>query len=138
VYSADFRKHYMLEDDAWKYDIMPEILDGHNVMDFVDPDIEAKLDALEREEEELQRQAEEAGESEEHSIFPKPHFHCFVFVVLYMKHWFLDIFVLLFQTRASIGAYCRGGRAHIGRTPRRSKDAVPRSNARCRSRRRIG
>jgi nucleolar GTP-binding protein len=64
VYSADFRKNYDLEDDAWKYDIMPEILDGHNVLDFVDPDIEAKLDALEREEEELMRAAEAAGAAE--------------------------------------------------------------------------
>uniref|UniRef100_A0A7S0NA15 Nucleolar GTP-binding protein 1 n=1 Tax=Pyramimonas obovata TaxID=1411642 RepID=A0A7S0NA15_9CHLO len=62
VYSADFRKNYMLENDDWKYDIMPEILDGHNVLDFVDPDIEAKLDELEREEEELQRLAEEEGQ----------------------------------------------------------------------------
>mmetsp|Transcript_18243 Transcript_18243/g.25283 ORF Transcript_18243/g.25283 Transcript_18243/m.25283 type:complete len:672 (+) Transcript_18243:130-2145(+) len=61
VYSADFRKNYMLEKDEWKYDIMPEILDGHNVLDFIDPDIEAKLDELQREEDELQRQAELAG-----------------------------------------------------------------------------
>lgn len=33
---------------------MPEILDGHNIIDFVDPDIEAKLAELEREEEELE------------------------------------------------------------------------------------
>eukprot|EP00884_Botryococcus_braunii_P011877 jgi/Botrbrau1/20690/Bobra.0058s0020.1 len=52
VYSADMRKHYMLQDDDWKYDIMPEIMNGHNVLDFVDPDIEARLEALEREEEE--------------------------------------------------------------------------------------
>ncbi|KAK3281987.1 hypothetical protein CYMTET_10256 [Cymbomonas tetramitiformis] len=64
VYSADFRKNYLLEDESWKYDIMPEILDGHNIMDFVDPDIEAKLAELEREEEELQAAAEAAGEVE--------------------------------------------------------------------------
>ena len=29
-------------------DVMPEIMDGKNVADFVDPDIAAKLDALER------------------------------------------------------------------------------------------
>lgn len=52
VYSADMRKHYLLQDDSWKYDIMPEIMNGHNIQDFVDPDIEAKLEALEREEEE--------------------------------------------------------------------------------------
>lgn len=51
VYSADLRKGYLLEDDEWKYDVMPEILDGHNVADFVDADVEAKLAELEREEE---------------------------------------------------------------------------------------
>jgi nucleolar GTP-binding protein len=32
---------------------MPEIMDGKNVADFIDPDIEEKLEALEREEEKL-------------------------------------------------------------------------------------
>ena len=54
VYSADLRKHYQLRSDDWKYDVMPELLDGHNVMDFVDPDIDARLAELEREEEELE------------------------------------------------------------------------------------
>jgi nucleolar GTP-binding protein len=44
---------YMLENDDWKYDIMPEIMDGKNVADFVDPEIHARLEALEKEEEEL-------------------------------------------------------------------------------------
>ena len=43
----------MLRNDEWKNDIMPEILDGHNVADFIDPDILEKLDELEREEERL-------------------------------------------------------------------------------------
>ncbi|KAG9445421.1 hypothetical protein H6P81_016761 [Aristolochia fimbriata] len=50
VYSASLRKHYILADDGWKEDIMPEILDGHNVYDFVDPDILQRLEELEREE----------------------------------------------------------------------------------------
>lgn len=54
MYSADLRKHYDLADPSWKYDIMPEIADGHNVLDFVDPDIDAKLAELEREEAELE------------------------------------------------------------------------------------
>jgi nucleolar GTP-binding protein len=37
-------------------DVMPEIVDGKNVADFIDPDIVEKLDALEREEERLQEQ----------------------------------------------------------------------------------
>ena len=53
VYSADLRKAYRLKSDEWKYDILPEIIDGHNVADFVDADIEARLAALEREEDAL-------------------------------------------------------------------------------------
>ncbi|GAB2293259.1 hypothetical protein Dimus_027464 [Dionaea muscipula] len=50
VYSASLKKHYILANDEWKEDIMPEILDGHNVFDFVDPDILQRLAELEREE----------------------------------------------------------------------------------------
>ncbi|XP_077215397.1 nucleolar GTP-binding protein 1-like [Tasmannia lanceolata] len=50
VYSANLRKNYILADDEWKEDIMPEILDGHNVYDFVDADILQRLEELEREE----------------------------------------------------------------------------------------
>lgn len=51
VYSMDWRKLYELRKDEWKYDIMPEIVDGKNIADFVDPDIESKLRQLELEEE---------------------------------------------------------------------------------------
>lgn len=44
----------MLEDPEWKNDIMPEIMDGKNIADFIDPDILDKLEALEREEEKLE------------------------------------------------------------------------------------
>ncbi|KAF8406489.1 hypothetical protein HHK36_008578 [Tetracentron sinense] len=50
VYSASLKKHYILAHDEWKEDIMPEILDGHNVYDFIDPDILQRLEELEREE----------------------------------------------------------------------------------------
>ncbi|KAL7261054.1 hypothetical protein ACSBR1_006664 [Camellia fascicularis] len=50
VYSASLRKHYILANDEWKEDIMREIFDGHNVYDFVDPDILQRLEELEREE----------------------------------------------------------------------------------------
>ena len=33
---------------------MPEIMDGKNIADFIDPDVLEKLDALEREEEKLE------------------------------------------------------------------------------------
>lgn len=50
VYSASLKKHYILADDEWKEDIIPEIIDGHNVADFMDPDILERLEELEREE----------------------------------------------------------------------------------------
>lgn len=37
-------------------DIIPEIMEGKNIADFIDPDIAEKLEALEREEEQLQAQ----------------------------------------------------------------------------------
>ncbi len=50
----DHRELFDLKDPQWRFDIVPEILDGHNVMDFVDADIDARLAELEREEEELE------------------------------------------------------------------------------------
>ena len=45
---------YILANPEWKMDRMPEIIDGKNIADFIDPDISEKLEALEREEEKLQ------------------------------------------------------------------------------------
>ena len=47
------RDKYILDNDEWRYDTIPEIYNGMNVADFVDANIEEKLAALEREEEEL-------------------------------------------------------------------------------------
>lgn len=49
-FSIDWRKDYLLADESWKYHTIPEIMDGKNIADFVDPDILEKLDALEQEE----------------------------------------------------------------------------------------
>mmetsp|Transcript_63363 Transcript_63363/g.182367 ORF Transcript_63363/g.182367 Transcript_63363/m.182367 type:complete len:648 (+) Transcript_63363:85-2028(+) len=57
VYSVDMWKRAQLTDPSWKYDVVPEIMDGHNVYDFVDPDIDRKLAELEREEELLMKEA---------------------------------------------------------------------------------
>ncbi|GAA5891431.1 hypothetical protein JCM5296_006526 [Sporobolomyces johnsonii] len=55
VFSTDLKKNYMLANDEWKYDVMPEIQDGKNVADFIDPDILQKLEELEAEEERLEK-----------------------------------------------------------------------------------
>jgi nucleolar GTP-binding protein len=54
VYNVDLKDKYLLENDEWKHDKIPEVFDGKNVYDFIDPDIEAKLAALEEEEEKLE------------------------------------------------------------------------------------
>ncbi|KAJ2255428.1 Nucleolar GTP-binding protein 1 [Coemansia sp. RSA 455] len=53
VYNIDLKKRYMLASDEWRHDVIPEIMNGKNVADFIDPDIEEKLAELEREEERL-------------------------------------------------------------------------------------
>jgi nucleolar GTP-binding protein len=49
-YLLDLQKNYDLPEDQ-KYDIVPETWQGHNIADFIDPDIMEKLEALEKEEE---------------------------------------------------------------------------------------
>ncbi|CAN0343616.1 unnamed protein product [Ascophyllum nodosum] len=58
VYSCDYRKYYDLKEDTWKLDRIPEIMDGKNVADYVDEDIDAKLALLEQEEDQLQAEAQ--------------------------------------------------------------------------------
>lgn len=43
------QEHYILPEE-WKYDLIPEIMNGKNIADFVDPDIWEKLEEIEREE----------------------------------------------------------------------------------------
>jgi nucleolar GTP-binding protein len=63
VFNVDLKGRYLLDDEAWKHDKVPEVFNGKNVYDFIDPDIEAKLAALEEEEEKLE--AEGHYESDE-------------------------------------------------------------------------
>lgn len=70
VFNVDLRADYLLKDPAWKYDKVPELLDGKNVYDYIDPDIDAKLQALEEEEEKLEKEGfydseEDIDDSEE-------------------------------------------------------------------------
>lgn len=61
---------WLLEDPDWKYDVQPELLDGKNVADFIDPDIMEKLEALEREEEKLEAEGFYQSDDEEIVSFP--------------------------------------------------------------------
>lgn len=65
VYVCDYRKYYLLEEDEWRYDNIPEFMDGKNVMDFFDADIESRLRQLDEEEAELEAQGAYALEEDD-------------------------------------------------------------------------
>lgn len=67
VFNINLKDKYLLEDDEWKNDIMPEVLDGKNVYDFLDEDIAAKLQALEEEEERLEAEGFYDSDEEENN-----------------------------------------------------------------------
>lgn len=73
VYNVDLKAEYILANPEWKHDRIPEIYDGKNVYDYIDPDIDAKLQALEEEEEKLEAEGyydsdEEIDDAEEADI----------------------------------------------------------------------
>ena len=49
-YGLDFNKRFLLANPEENYDLIPEHWNGHNIADYVDPDIMKKLDDLEKEE----------------------------------------------------------------------------------------
>ena len=53
VFYVPYQEHFKLENEEWKYDSVPEIMDGKNIADFYDPEIATKLAALEEEEDKL-------------------------------------------------------------------------------------
>lgn len=75
VFNINLHDKYLLEDDSWKDDKIPETLNGKNVYDFIDPDIEAKMAALEEEEARLEAEGyydnaeeEELADADEEDI----------------------------------------------------------------------
>lgn len=64
VYNIDLKQKYILQKEEWKQDKIPEVFEGKNVYDFIDPDIETRLTALEKEEEKLE--AEGYYDSDDH------------------------------------------------------------------------
>lgn len=53
-YILDLNKKYLVKEDE-KYDVIPEFINGHNLADYIDPDIMKKLEELEKEEEMRER-----------------------------------------------------------------------------------
>lgn len=56
VFNVNLKDNYLLEQDEWKHDKVPEVFEGKNVYDFIDPEIDAKLAALEEEEARLEEE----------------------------------------------------------------------------------
>jgi nucleolar GTP-binding protein len=56
----------LLANDEWKQDNIPEIINGKNIADFVDPDILTKLEELELEEERLEAEGFYESDNEEY------------------------------------------------------------------------
>jgi nucleolar GTP-binding protein len=61
VWAPDYREQYDLADPEWRFDAIPQILDGKNIADYFDPDIEEKLRLLEEEEDQLQAEYDAAN-----------------------------------------------------------------------------
>jgi nucleolar GTP-binding protein len=70
VWAPDYRELYDLKDDEWKFDAIPEIMEGKNIADYVDPEIEKKLAELETEEDQLlaELEAQRMGEDPESDL----------------------------------------------------------------------
>ncbi len=70
VWAPDYREQYDLQDEEWKFDAIPEIFDGKNVADYIDPEIEKRLAELELEEEQLmaELEAQKMGEAVESDL----------------------------------------------------------------------
>jgi nucleolar GTP-binding protein len=54
VYNVNLKESYLLSRPEWKFDVIPEIMDGKNIADFIDPEIEEKLRRLEEEEDQFE------------------------------------------------------------------------------------
>lgn len=67
VWAPDYREDYDLKNPEWKFDDIPEIMDGRNIADYIDPDIDAKIAMLEKEEEQLVAEAEAAAMGDDES-----------------------------------------------------------------------
>ncbi|XP_026565906.1 nucleolar GTP-binding protein 1 isoform X1 [Pseudonaja textilis] len=69
-YILDLKKYWDLMNPSEKYDVIPEIWEGHNIADYIDPDIMMKLEQLEKEEElkEIAGEYDSDSESEDEEM----------------------------------------------------------------------
>jgi nucleolar GTP-binding protein len=60
-----------LKNPDWRFDVIPEIVDGVNIIDYIDPEILKKLEALEEEED---RRMQELMNEEEVNTYKNKEF----------------------------------------------------------------
>ena len=60
VFNFPNQEHFLLENPDWKYDAVPEIWNGMNIIDYVDPEIEKKMEELELDEQNRLKQLRES------------------------------------------------------------------------------
>ncbi|XP_067871070.1 nucleolar GTP-binding protein 1 [Heterodontus francisci] len=63
-YVLDLQKYWDLMNESEKQDLIPELWEGHNIADYIDPEIMKKLEQLEKEEELKQAAGEYDSDSE--------------------------------------------------------------------------
>ncbi|XP_047445356.1 nucleolar GTP-binding protein 1 [Mugil cephalus] len=63
-YILDLQKYWDLMNEEEKHDKIPEVWEGHNIADYIDPDIMKKLEDLEKEEELKERAGEYDSDDE--------------------------------------------------------------------------
>lgn len=57
--STIWQERYLLKNPDWRFDNIPELINGKNIADFVDSEIDQMLEELEKEEEERVAKLEE-------------------------------------------------------------------------------
>eukprot|EP00009_Paramoeba_aestuarina_P009274 CAMPEP_0201522054 /NCGR_PEP_ID=MMETSP0161_2-20130828/16425_1 /ASSEMBLY_ACC=CAM_ASM_000251 /TAXON_ID=180227 /ORGANISM="Neoparamoeba aestuarina, Strain SoJaBio B1-5/56/2" /LENGTH=686 /DNA_ID=CAMNT_0047920807 /DNA_START=171 /DNA_END=2231 /DNA_ORIENTATION=+ len=65
LFGPEWKENYMLKEDDWKWDVIPEIMDGKTIADFYGEGIDEMLDLLEKEEDERIKALEAAMEDGE-------------------------------------------------------------------------
>jgi len=63
--SVEWKKRYQLKNDEWRFDTIPEFMNGKNIADFIDPEILERLEELEHEEESREDGTDELSDEED-------------------------------------------------------------------------
>lgn len=80
-----FTEWWDLKNPEEKNDVLPEVINGHNIADYIDPDIFKKLESLEKEEE----LREEAGFYDDDEVGWMEQ----LYIVVGQRGWFIAVYI---------------------------------------------